>query len=355
MVQGPPFETYYDSRKHFDRYFRSHARQMGMRAPTPAHLRAWATAARKKLIDLLGLKRMRPTSPRPRMTESVDCGDYLREHWLMQTQRYVTLPFYLLRPKGAGGPLPAVICPHGHGGGGKAAVAGVGANPAVAKAIQEYNYDYGVQFARAGLLAFCPDARGFGERQEREARADVLASSCHMLQLMGGPLGIPVAGMWTFDLMRLMDHIQRRRDVRRGRVGCAGLSGGGLQTLYFAAADTRVACAVISGYFYGARESLLQMPGNCQCNMVPHMWENFDQGDVGAMIAPRPLLIETGDADTLNGAPGLANVFPQVKIARKAYSLLKAQDRLRHDIFAGQHRWHGTEAVGWMKKWLSGR
>jgi dienelactone hydrolase len=353
MLQGPPYEKYYDSRGYFDRYFRTHARQMRMRASSPAAQRAWAAAAGRKLIELLGLKRLVGTAPRPRMTESVDCGDHFREHWLIQTQRGVTLPFYLLRPKDAAGPLPAVICPHGHGGGGKVAVAGVGDNPLVAKAIEDYNYAYGVQFARAGLLAFCPDARGFGQRQEREVRSAVTASSCHVLQMMGCPLGVPVAGMWTFDLMRLMDHIQQRRDVRRDRVGCAGLSGGGLQTLCFAAVDTRVACAVISGYFYGARESLLQMPGNCSCNMIPHMWENFDQGDVGAIIAPRPLLIETGDADNLNGAPGLANVIPQVKITRRAYRLLGAADRLRHDIFAGPHRWHGTQAVAWMIKWLT--
>jgi len=349
----PMYPVYYDSRKAFGKHFNAHSRQMGLKATTPASLKAWMKRARAKLVDLLGLERLQPAAPRPRKTESVDCGDYTRERWLIETQRDVTMPFYVLAPKGAKGPLPAVLCPHGHGGGGKAAVAGVQASEEVTAAIENYNYAYGVAFARAGFRVFCPDARGFGERQEKEVRQAPLSSSCHQLQLMAGPLGIPVAGLWVFDLMRLADYVLSRKDVCPDRLGCAGLSGGGLQTLFFSAVDTRVTCAVVSGYFYGVRDSLLMMPGNCDCNVIPRLWENFDMGDVGALIAPRPLLIETGDQDGLNGAGGLKNVSSQLRIARRGYRLLGSGSHLKHDVFAGQHRWNGAEAIPWMQRWLA--
>jgi dienelactone hydrolase len=353
MNQSVSYE-YFDSRRYFHKLFNERSRQMGLKASEPAAVRAWQRKARAKLIDLLGLKRMLPAArPRARRVEATDAGDHTRELWLIQTQREVTLPFYLLRPKGTTGPLPAVICPHGHSSGGKLSPAGVRANEAVAQSIEQHNYDYGVQFARAGLLAFCPDARGFGQRQEREVRADPMASSCHHLQMMGGPLGIPVAGMWTFDLMRLADHVLARRDVLPDRLACAGLSGGGLQTLYFSAVDQRLRCAVISGYFYGARDALLEQPGNCPCNMVPHLWESFDMGDVGALIAPRALLIETGDVDGLNGLTGVKNVKSQVRITRQAYRAHGAAERLVHDIFPGPHTWHGVQAIPWVKRWLA--
>jgi pimeloyl-ACP methyl ester carboxylesterase len=348
----PIYPTYYDSRRHFHKYFDAHARQMGLKARTPATLKAWMRRARAKLVEILGLRKMAPAPPRARQTDSVDCGDHVRQRWLMHSQRDLIVPFYVLSPRGGERRLPAVICPHGHGSGGKAAPAGVRAAVEVSRSIVEHNYDYGVQFARAGFRVFCPDARGFGERQEKEARGGATSQSCHYLQLMGAPLGIPVAGMWVFDLLRLVDHILARRDVLPDRLGCAGLSGGGYQTLFLAAVDPRITCAGVSGYFYGVRDSLLEMPGNCDCNVVPRLWESFDMGDIGALIAPRPLLIETGDQDPLNGSRGVKNVTEQLAITRKAYKLLKATDRLAHDVFAGQHRWNGVEAVPWMQRWM---
>src|SRR5437870_3817754 len=41
------------------------------------------------------------------------------------------------------------------------------------EAITHYHYDYGVQFARASVMAFCPDARGFGERLEKILRGNI--------------------------------------------------------------------------------------------------------------------------------------------------------------------------------------
>ena len=75
-------------------------------------------------------------------------------------------------------------------------------------------------------------------------------------------------------------------------------------------------------------------------------------GDLAALIAPRPLLIETGTQDDLNGARGVVNVLEQMDIAKKAYELLAAPDCLSHDIFEGEHRWNGVKAYPWLDRWL---
>ena len=160
--------------------------------------------------------------------------------------------------------------------------------------------------------------------------------------------------MWTWDLHWLIDYVETRPDCDAARLGVAGLSGGGLQTLWASALDERVRCAVISGYLYGYKESLLDQHRNCSCNYVPGLYEYVDMGDIAALIAPRPLLIETGNRDGLNGASGLANVTPQVEIIRSAYRLLGHEDRLYHDIFPGEHRWNGVEAIPWMERHLLG-
>jgi dienelactone hydrolase len=247
-----------------------------------------------------------------------------------------------------------VVAPHGHSSGGKLAVAGCRETPEIAETIEKHNYDYGVQFAQEGFITFCPDARGFGERQEEAAKESMLNSSCQWINNMAFPLGQTVTGMWTWDIHRLIDYVKTRKDCMSSRIGCAGLSGGGLQTLWAAALDTRIRCAVISGYMYGYKESLLDMHTNCSCNYVPHLYEHVDMGDIAALIAPRPLLVETGTADQLNGASGLDNVYSQMDIMRSAFGLLGAERMLAHDVFEGEHRWNGIKAIPWMKRHLVG-
>jgi dienelactone hydrolase len=296
-----------------------------------------------------------PAPLNPRITETVQCDGYRRQRVEIDTEPGVTMPLYVLIPDDLTGTAPAVIAAHGHSSGGKLAPAGVrGLDAAVDKTIADHNYDYGVQAVRRGYVVFCPDARGFGERREwlYEKPEQILDSSCRQLAHMALPLGLTVAGMWTWDLMVLLDYIQSRPETQGHPIGCIGLSGGGLQTMWLAALDDRVACAVISGYFYGVEDSLLHLAGNCDCNYIPQMWEMADMGDVAALIAPRPLLIEAARQDPLNGPRGIDNVLEQYAITERAYSLLKSPDKLALDTFDGGHVWHGTLSMAWLDRWL---
>lgn len=336
--------------------FDATGRRLALRAETAAELEDWRRELRAELRRAICLDTAERVPPSPRVTERVTLDGYLRERVELATEPGVEMPLYVLLPAGQrpGEVRPAVIAPHGHGGGGKLATAGRRDIPAVAEAIERYNYDYGVQLVRRGFAVFCPDARGFGERRElgRQGDEDLLGKSCDLLNHMALPLGRTVVGMWTWDLMRLIDYIETRPECDPRRIGCAGLSGGGLQTLFLAALDERVRAVVISGYFYGCKDALLRLNGNCSCNYVPGLWQLADMGDIGALIAPRPLLIETGSEDPLNGERGVANAEEQVAIARRAYRLLGAEAHLEHDIFPGGHRWHGVRAVPFLAEHL---
>lgn len=321
---------------------------------------AWAERARAKIWELLGLDKMTPCAMDVELLETRQMDGYRREKRLMQVEPGVYMPFYVLAPDGIapGQRLSAVLAPHGHLSDGKEAVVGNAAYPELKRAIEQHNYDYGVQAVKRGFIALCPDARGFGERREKYWQGDEpdkrLSSSCIFLNSMAMPLGRNVAGMWTWDLMRLMDYAQTRDDIDAGRIGCIGLSGGGLQTLWFSALDSRVKCAVISGYFYGFREAL-QEEMCCNCNYIPHMWEYVDVGEVGALIAPRPLLIETGTLDTLNGRSMLDNVRPYVAQVRRVYELYGKADDLVHDVFEGPHMWHGVYSIPFIERHLQSK
>lgn len=344
---------YLQTQSHLAKRFQDVEKKLAFCAGSLEEVRAWQRKTRRKLRELTGYGTMVKTEPRPRVTEETDCGDHWRRRLEIFTEPEVLMSLYVLTPKISSAPYPVVIAPHGHVSGGKASVAGRRDIPELAATIEAHNYDYGVQLVREGFIVFCPDARGQGERQEADNEGNILKASCLWLNNMGMPQGQTVTGMWTWDLHRLIDYIETRDDCMSGRIGCAGLSGGGLQTLWAAALDERIRCAVVSGYMYGFKESLLDI-NCCQCNYVPHLYEYVDMGDIAALIAPRPLVIETGARDGLNGASGLGNVRPQVNTIKKAYRALGTPRMLVHDIFEGPHRWNGVKAIPWLKKHLMG-
>ena len=220
------------------------SRRMAMKAETADELQRWQHEVQAILARTLGLDTMRTVPLQPCITEQLVYDGYLRQRIEIQTEPGVVMPLFALVPLDlrAGERRPCMIAPHGHGSGGKVAVAGCRDDPDVVETIDKHHYDYGVQLVRRGFVVYCPDARGFGERREidRQSPADRMGGSCDLLNHMAMPLGQTVTGMWTWDLMRLIDYIATRSDCDVSRLGCAGLSGGGLQTLWLAALDGRV-------------------------------------------------------------------------------------------------------------------
>lgn len=351
-------KKYYSSLPHLKDELAKRGRQYAFNAKTTENYIKWKNDLRSKLIELLGLNLMIKTDLNPECKSVKQMDGFRREKWIIQTEPDVWMPFYILIPDEIreGQKNPCIIAPHGHSTGGKNSIAGRDDIPCVAEEIKRCNEAYGVEFVKRGYTVFCPDARGFGERRESGMQGDdefkFMHSSCEQLNHMAIPLGLNVCGMWVWDLMRLTDYIQTRKDCDENRIACGGLSGGGFQTLYFVAMDERIKCGVSSGYFYGVEDSLLVMSLNCSCNYVPHMWETCDMGDIGALIAPRPFLIESGLKDHLSGERGIKNVKEQFDIASEAYKLFNACDKFILYTFDGPHVWNGSATYDFIKKYL---
>lgn len=322
-------------------------RQDGLEANDLEGYNVWKTQVRSLLWNLLGLDKMETSALDAQIVEVIELeGGIRREKVVIQVEPEVYMPFYILIPthKEEVGKQRCILAPNGHQGAGKYSVAGCKEIPSVEKMIEFYHYDYGLQLAKLGFVTLCPDSRGFGERRENALQNDdehsFLNSTCFHLAHMAEPLGMTVAGMCTWDLMRLIDYVIERDEWEIETMGCLGFSGGGMQTLWLTALDERITFAVISGYMYGYKDSLLKLNGNCSCNYVPHLWEHVDMGDIAALIAPRPLMIQSCEEDHLNGERGLENVMEQMEIIKKAYRICEADQNVTHDVCSGGHRWH---------------
>lgn len=340
--------------EHLEKRFQQYGRKNRLLAETKEEYLLWKNEVRDILKDLIGFDKMETCDLTPKLIEKITLADnMIREKVIIQVEPEVWMPFFILIPEHIkDGEVQCFIAPPGHSGGGKYSIAGCYDIPAIADKIAFYNYDYGMQLAKLGYVVLCPDTRGFGERREAALHNDseeaFLTSTCFQLAHMAEPLGQTVIGMCTWDLTRLIDYIQERKEWNSNKIGCLGFSGGGMQTLWLSALDDRVGVAVISGYMYGYKDSLLKLNGNCSCNYIPHLWEYVDMGDIGALIAPRVLMIQSCKEDSLNGERGLVNATEQVSIIRKAYQLFGEENQLFHDICEGGHCWHGEALAGFL-------
>jgi len=339
-------EKRYTIREHILDVYQKQARQLPLDTSSIEKYEQWKEKVQNTLKEISGINQMERCDLTPKGLDEEIFKDHIRKKVIIQTEPKVWMPLYILIPTDLknGEKRPVIIAPHGHGCGGKAGIAGNTKNTQIQKGIENYQCDYGLRLVREGYIVFCPDARGSGERMEDvsvNSNVDnILTSACNDLNFAAISLGQSLLGMMTWDLIRLVDYVETLESCDLSKIACVGFSGGGLQTLWLSALDERIKAAYISGYFYTIQSALLHTH-RCGCNFVPNLWKYVDLGDIAALIAPRPLFIESGKSDKLNGTMGIESAANQVKITKKAYTLFGKENHIQHLIFEGTHVFHG--------------
>ncbi len=336
----------YSMQNYFLKFFDENSRKFGFFGKTKEELIRWQSDIKLKLLKLMGIDKMIRCDLNPKVIESAEFDGYKREKVVIETQPQVFMPLFILTPD-EGKNIP-VIAVHGHASDGKNGLVGI-INDLTRQKIESYNYTYALDLVKEGYTVFCPDLCGSGERREERQQKEsaILESSCNDLNNAAIGLGMSLLGLMVFDLMRLIDYI-KEFDFKNDSVACCGFSGGGLCTLCLSALDERVDCAAVSGYFHGFKDTILDN-NLCGCNFVYDLWRYIDMCDLGSMIAPRRLLIESGNEDKLNGKRKLNNVFEQIFETEKSYALLESEN-LVHKVFDGGHKWYGS-AYAFLNDW----
>jgi dipeptidyl aminopeptidase/acylaminoacyl peptidase len=316
-----------------------HERVAATEEPPPADIDAWRARTRTRLDARLG-SHPAPVPLDLETTEEVDRGDYARTRIVFDVEATMSVPAYLLVPHARRdtAPGPAVLAVHGHGPG-KARVCGIERGGE--------GDDYAHALASLGYVVLAPDLRGFGERSEWMPAGNYHCDWDLVCATMAGVVPLE-RNLW--DLARSLDVLCAHPFVDPARVAVAGLSYGGTCALFLAALDARVRVAVVSGYLSSWRAAHAVPWNMCGSQVLPDQLGEIEHVDIAALIAPRPLLVESGTQD---GIFPVAPARQTVDRLRAVYARLGApDDAIVHDVFEGDHRWHGVEVTAFLERWL---
>jgi hypothetical protein len=111
------------------------------------------------------------------------------------------------------------------------------------------------------------------------------------------------------------------------------------------ALDDRIKAVILSGYFSTFKQTA--WVGHCVCHHPKGIGKLCEMYDIAALIAPRPLFIESGIQDV--NYP----VEPAFSLTRKAYRLLGAESNIKLDRYKGGHMFYGKNSIPWLVQRLS--
>lgn len=320
--------------------------------PTTADPQTWAdwsAGLRARLRERLGGFERAPTPFAISVSAPTTHPGYQRIYVEFESSPGVTVPAWLLIPTGLTSPAPAVIAVHGHGYGADDTV-GINADGSERTEPEGYHQDFAAALCRRGMVVLAPELSGFGRRREPQDQADgPTANSCHAAAWWGILLGRPLLGSRVWDVLYAIDVLQSRSEVDPLRIGIMGGSGGGAAALYAAALEPRLRAVVLSNSFCTFKDSILAIK-HCHCNYVPGILQDAEMAEIAALIAPRPLLIQTGQDDPIFPLSGVLEAYQQTQIA---YAALGAADRIDLHVSAGGHQIDGPRAYEFLWRRLT--
>lgn len=298
-------------------------------------LRAW-------LADTLGS--MPPKATRaPRITGEIACDGYRVQKVIYETwpDHPVTAAFYLpdKRPDRPG-PFPGVLLPCGHSD--------------AAKAAEPYQAA-SILLARHGFAVLCFDPIGQGERRQFPDRdwGSYPSLEEHM-EVTGAALAIgrQAASYFVGDLVRSLDYLAARPEVDATRLGCTGISGGGMQTAYLMALDERLKAAAPGCYITGFRRQLATRGAEeAEQNIGGQLAVGLDHGDYLTLAAPTPSLVLAATRDFFD----IAGTRATAAEAKRLFGVLGHAERLEiaeRDVEHGFGQPLREAALAWMNRWL---
>ena len=294
----------------------------------------------------------------------------------------------LLKPRGAKGRLPGILGLHDHGGMkyfGKRKI--IRTSDRVHPLIEDHQRDdYGGrawanEIAKRGYVVLVHDTFTFGSRRvlyqdmaeipwgEASTRGKSdddpenpdhiktynrwAAAHEHIMAKSLFCAGTTWPGVFLAEDKVALSVLAQRSDVDSDRLGCAGLSGGGLRTVYLGGLDPRIRCAVCVGFMSTWNDFLLHKSyTHTWMTYTPLLPQFLDFPEILGLRVPNPTMVLSNNDDPLYTLPEMHRAD---RILREIFAKAKEPERYVGRFYPGPHKFDRTmqrDAFAWFDRWL---
>jgi len=356
--------------------------RLSLRLPRWQGTAEWQSQARQRYREAL-LQHDSGGPPRATVQHHIEYDGLAIEHLSWQLPYGPPTEALVLKPAGATGPLPGVLALHDHGGNKYFGVRKItritdDLHPVMQKH-QDHYYGgaaWANELAKRGYVVLVHDAFTFGSRRMRlsdvpeiitghlvekdpESEEEIeryntfAANHEHIIAKSLFSAGTTWPGVFTGEDQRALDYLCSRPDVDSSRVGCCGLSGGGLRTVMLTGLDARLRCSCCVGMMTTWRDYLLN---KCYTHTwmvyIPGLARDLDYPEILGLNLPNPVMVLNNREDQLFTVPEMERAD---RILRDVYQKAGAADHYRMKFYPGPHKFDlemQGEAFQWFDRWL---
>jgi dienelactone hydrolase len=343
---------------------------------------AWRKQARARLLERMAIP---PIGAMPNVTVK----NKLNYDGLSIEEISWQLPYghateaIVLKPQNAQGKLPGILAFHDHGGNkyfGKQKITKISDTQHTLMGPHQTEYYSGMawanEIAKRGYVVIVPDAFPFESRrvllgEVPEHLRDGLNDQEH-----DKPENIEKYNRWASDHEHIMakslfsagttwpavyfaedqmalNILCARPDVDSSNIGCGGLSGGGMRTVYMGGIDPRIKCAVCVGFMTTWKDFVLSKSyTHTWMAYVPLLPNELDFPEILSLRAPLPTMVLNDSEDQLYTLPEMQRADSMLG---EIFTKAKASEKYKCSYYPGPHKFDSkmqTEAFGWFDKWL---
>jgi dienelactone hydrolase len=291
-----------------------------------------------------------------------------------------------LKPAGATGRLPAVLALHDHGGNkflGWRKIVKIEGNHWPIQATHQERYYGGAawanEIAKRGYAVLVHDTFPFGSRRvlpadvperlrqgavdpdptdvDAIAKYNAFASQHeHIMEKSLLTAGTTWPGVYIVEDQRALDVLCARPDVDPSRVGCAGLSGGGMRSVYLGGLDERIRCAIPVGFMTTWRDFLLDKTfTHTWMAYVPLLPKYLDFPEILALRAPAATMVLSCTEDPLYTVAEMRRADTMMK---EIFERGGAPESYRCKFYPGGHKFDlemQADAFAWFDRHLKAK